>query len=132
MKVKRKGNVVIKKFLITVIFKDKEQIVEVGEYFGRLAAETGEEYEVSFYKSLQKCRSGKLKNCDLVLFGILEDSEMQEAENFRRENCDIRLVIISDSAKYALHGYSVDAKGYLTTPVDYSGFQSTVKRILRF
>ena len=56
---------------------------------------------------------------------------MQAAEKLRETNKSIALIFVTNTAKYAVNGYSVDAVDYLLKPVNYTRFSALMKKTVR-
>lgn len=56
---------------------------------------------------------------------------LEAARAFREKDLDAPLVFVTNLAQYALHGYEVNAFGFLVKPVAYDGFERTMDKVVR-
>lgn len=115
-----------------IVDDDKEAITTITGYLGRFSEETGIEVaHTAFYDAigfLEQSHSFDLVFLDIEMPFL---NGMSAAEKLRETNDGIALIFVTNTAKYAVRGYSVNAVDYLLKPVSYPRFSALMKKTAR-
>ena len=89
--------------------------------------------ELHQYASYRELTQGSTNiPLDILLFDMEGDPNVEEqVMHFVQTQPNCRMVLLSDSEKYAVFGYEVQAAGYLFIPLDVESFLSTLIRLVR-
>ena len=68
---------------------------------------------------------------DVLLFDMDSDDAEEQIMRFVQTQPNCRTVLLSDSEKYAVFGYAVQAAGYLIMPLDEENFLAILIRLIR-
>ena len=115
-----------------VVDDDKESLGCITGYLKRFAGETGNEIvSVAFEEAISFLEQSHF--FDLVFLDIEMPliNGMRAAEKLRETNESIALIFVTNTAKYAVNGYSVNAIDYLLKPVNYTRFSALMKKTVR-
>lgn len=101
------------------------------EYIQRFAEETGREIIVESYKSGFEFL-GLSKFPDIVFLDVEMPNfnGMETARAIREKDDGCVIIFITNIARYAIEGYSVNALDYILKPVNYSSFYFKLQRIV--
>ena len=99
------------------------------EYIQRFAEETGREIIVESYKSGFELL-GISKFPDIVFLDVEMPNfnGMETARAIREKDDGCIIIFITNMARYAIEGYSVNALDYILKPVNYSSFYFKLQR----
>lgn len=98
----------------------------------RFADQRGEQFHVTRLRSavefLEGSHPADLIFMDIDLPGL---TGMEAAEALREFDRETPLVFVTNLAQYAVHGYAVDAVGFIVKPVSYGDFALCMERVMR-
>lgn len=115
-----------------IVDDDRDAINCISAYLKRFSEETGCEITgTAFGDAIGFLEQSHL--FDLVFLDIEMPflNGMSAAEKLRETNDGIALIFVTNTAKYAVKGYSVDAVDYLLKPVSYPRFSALMKKTVR-
>lgn len=118
---------------VIAIIEDSPTEAEVlRSYFARYASDSGEEFDVRYFRDGDTFLRDYQPIYDLVMMDIdLPDlNGLDTAARMRRLDSSVALVFVTNLARYAAKGYAVDAMDFLLKPVPYTAFSHTVQRAL--
>lgn len=118
--------------VIAIVEDDPAEADVLKSHFARYAPVSGEEFDVRWFQDGDAFLNGYQPIYDLVMMDIDLPgiSGMATAERLRRVDRTVTLVFVTNLARYAAKGYSVDAMDFLLKPVSYTSFTVTVQRAL--
>lgn len=98
----------------------------------RYAEEHGGQFQTRRLRSAVEFLEGS-HPADLVFMDIdLPGSTgMEAAEALREYDQETPLVFVTNLAQYAVHGYAVDALGFIVKPISYGDFTLCMDRVMR-
>ncbi len=115
-----------------IVDDDVTSLKLIGSYLERFSEENGTEIVFSEFEEaisfLEQSHSFDLVFLDIEMPLI---NGMRAAEKLRETNKSIALIFVTNTAKYAVKGYSVDAVDYLLKPVNYTRFSALMKKTVR-
>lgn len=115
-----------------IVDDDKQAIEEIASYIKRFCGETGCEITCTGFSDaigfLERSHSFDVVFLDIEMPLI---NGMRAAEKLRETNESIALIFVTNTAKYAVNGYSVGAIDYLLKPVRYARFAALMKKTVR-
>lgn len=100
-------------------------------FFEKYGSETGEQIETTWYSSGVKFLDSYRANFDVVFMDIEmpEMDGMTTARRLREIDQQVKLIFVTNMAKYAVQGYAVGAMDYVLKPVRYSDIKMRMERI---
>ena len=115
-----------------IVDDDKQAIEEIASYIKRFCGETGCEITCTGFSDaigfLERSHSFDVVFLDIEMPFL---NGMSAAEKLRETNDGIALIFVTNTAKYAVRGYSVNAVDYLLKPVSYPRFSALMKKTAR-
>lgn len=117
---------------IAIVDDDEEMLGCIESYLKRFSEETGVEItDARFTEAISFLEQSHF--FDLVFLDIEMPfmNGMKAAEKLRETNGSIALIFVTNTAKYAIKGYSVNAIDYLLKPVNYARFSALMKKTVR-
>ena len=103
------------------------------ECIDKYSAERGVEFDIRYFGDgidfIEDFRGGMF---DIVFMDIElpRYDGMSAAERLRQTDKEVRLVFVTNSAKYAIKGYEVDAMYYFLKPLKYFSFAAKLDKIV--
>lgn len=117
---------------ISIIDDEKEMQYLLTEYINKFSKENEVEFMIRYYDDglafLEDRQSSDIVLMDIEMPHI---NGMKVAEKMREVDSEVALIFITNSTRYAIKGYSVDAIDYILKPVQYQRFSSVIKKTLR-
>ncbi len=115
-----------------IVEDNPEEAQSLNNYLERFCQDHGERFSATFFPNadgfLESRQPFDLVFMDIEMPGI---NGLQAAAEFRKNDLDTPLVLVTNLAQYALRGYEVDAFGFLVKPVAYDGFERTMEKVCR-
>lgn len=118
---------------IGIVEDDADNMNTVKNYVERFQEENGTEFTVSLFADGEEITEDYSSNFDIIFMDIemKHIDGMTAAKYIRKLDEDVIIVFITNSAQYALKGYSVNALGYLLKPLNYFAFSETLSKALK-
>ena len=117
---------------IAIVNDDKEYIEQIRQYVEQYERDGGESIKLSVYDDGDSIVYKYRSQYDIVVM----DVEMRfmdgisAAEEIRKNDPEVVIILISSTTKYAIRGYSVEALDYLLKPVSYPTFSQCIDRAI--
>lgn len=118
--------------ICVAIIEDQEQDAGIlRRCLEKYGAEIGEQFKISCFSSGLKFLENYQARFDLVFMDVeMPDLDgMTTARRLRDMDQQVRLIFVTNMAKYAVQGYSVGAMDYILKPVRYSDIKMRMERI---
>ena len=116
----------------TAIVDDEEQDYQIiREYLEKFYSENGIEYEIVRFSEGVSFLSES--GFDLVFLDIEMPlmNGIEVARKFREKDQSCALIFITNMIQYAIKGYEVDAIDYVVKPIQYTRFETLMKKTMR-
>lgn len=113
---------------IAVVDCDKSAVAAVMRYINRYAAENNIAMTIKIFTAAEHFLFQDIL-FDIVFMGAdLSNRGMENAARLRAKDHAVSIILISQSDRFALSGYSVNAEAYLLRPLNYSGICAALKK----
>lgn len=118
--------------VVAIVEDDPAEADILRSHFARYAPDAGEEFDIRWFQSGDAFLDGYQPIYDLVMMDIDLPgiSGMATAEKLRLVDRAVTLIFVTNLARYAAKGYSVEAMDFLLKPVPYPSFAATLQRAL--
>jgi DNA-binding LytR/AlgR family response regulator len=113
------------------IVEDDEYVAgTIKNYAIRYADENGRHIEISLYRDGDQIADNYKPNYDIILMDIQMSfmDGMTAAQLIREKDQEVIIIFITNLAKYALQGYTVDAFDFIVKPVQFFSFSRRLDR----
>lgn len=116
---------------VAIVENQKSDADILQQHLLRYAEETGETVGTQWYPSGVEFLDPYTAHFDLIFMDIeMPDLDgMATARRLRELDQQVRLIFITNIAKYAIEGYSVGAMDYILKPVHYSDIKMRMERV---
>ena len=116
---------------IAVVEDNQTDLSETLAALNRFLKENSVDFDISVFSSAEEFLQGEAI-FDIALFDIAlpEMSGMDLARKIRETDPEMAIIFLTNMAKYAIEGYSVNACGYVLKPINYFNFSLSMKRAL--
>ena len=118
-------------FRIAIVEDESDSLERLAEAVQRWSGERGVKCEIVKYEDGMNFVSDYRPIYDVVLMDIEMPymNGLDAAKQLRKIDPNVALVFVTHLAKYALHGYEVDAVGYIVKPVEYPALARRLDKI---
>jgi DNA-binding LytR/AlgR family response regulator len=113
------------------IVEDDEQVAETIEgYVARYADENGRHIEISRCRDGDQITENYRPEYDIILMDIQMSfmDGMTAARRIREKDQEVIIIFVTNMAKYALQGYTVNAFDFIVKPVQFFSFSRRLDR----
>jgi DNA-binding LytR/AlgR family response regulator len=113
------------------IVEDDEHVADtIKNYVMRYADDNGRHIEISLYRDGDQIADNYKPNYDIILMDIQMSfmDGMTAAQLIREKDQEVIIIFITNLAKYALQGYTVDAFDFIVKPVQFFSFSRRLDR----
>ena len=102
-------------------------------YFLQYAKEKNEQFQIRCFSRGTAFLDAYERDFDLVFLDIDMPGldGMQTAKELRLMDEDVGIIFVTNLARYALHGYEVNALDFIVKPVQYESFAYKLRKALR-
>ena len=116
---------------IAIIEDTKADAAVLREFLQRYASETGETVETEWFPSGLRFLNPYVAKFDLIFMDVeMPDLDgMTAAQKLRELDRQVKLIFVTNMAKYAIQGYSVGAMDYILKPVRYPDIKMRMERV---
>ena len=118
---------------VALVDDDESCRLQEKEFINAFSKETGEDFEITEFKSGMDFITDYKPLFDIVFFDIEMPllSGMETARRLRQVDSKICIIFITRVAKYAIEGYEVNAIDYVVKPIQYPRFKDKLKKAVR-
>lgn len=119
-------------FKIAIVEDEIKQASLLQEHLGEYSRQTGTEFLIKHFPDGLDFLNEYHPDYDLVFMDIDMPclNGLEAAKRLRELDSTIVLVFVTCLAKYAIHGYEVDAMDFMVKPLYYDSFATKLERIL--
>lgn len=119
---------------IAIVDDESAAVERLKQFAARYEKESGEVCETDVFSDGNSFIEGYQTVYDVVFLDIEMPymNGMEAAKELRTIDKDVCIVFVTNMAKYAVKGYSVDAMGYMVKPVTYFQFLAQIKKVRRY
>ena len=117
---------------VTIVEDDEHYVNQIREYLGRYAQEQGCEFKIQVFRDGDGITAHYRPEHDIILMDIEMPfvDGLSAARLIREQDAEAVLIFITNSAKYAIQGYAVDALDYVLKPISYFSFSQYLTRAI--
>lgn len=116
---------------LAIVEDEASDLKETLSALERFSKENSIPFVISTFGSSEEfLESGQTFDIGLFDIALPELSGMDLAHKIRATNQEMAIVFLTNMAKYAIEGYSVNACGYVLKPVNYFNFSLSLKRAI--
>ena len=117
---------------IALVEDDASYRQELKAYLEQYARENGEEIEVKAFTDGDEIAQDYRAEYDIIFMDILMRfmNGMQAAREIRKQDEEVIIIFVTNTAQYAISGYEVNALDYVLKPINYYAFSKTMERAL--
>ena len=117
---------------IAVVEDDDQEAKKLTDCLEEFAARKHLQFQITRFPDAAMLLDRYKSNYDLIFLDIVLPliSGMEAARRLRRTDSSVTIVFVTNTAQYAVEGYSVGAFDYILKPVNDSAFELKLKRIL--
>lgn len=117
---------------IAVVEDDSQEAKKLRDCLERFASQNHLQFQTTHFPDAAMLLGSYKANYDLIFLDIMlpHMSGMEAARRLRRVDQSVTIVFVTNTAQYAVEGYSVDAFDYILKPINDHAFDLKLKRIL--
>ena len=119
---------------IAIVEDEEVQYKILNEHLLRYEKESGECFEIEYFKDAVGFISDYSYNFDLIFMDIMmpDLDGMKAAERLRKVDENVALIFVTNMEQYAVQGYNVSALYFLLKPVKYNDFRLKMQRTVNY
>lgn len=116
---------------VVIVEDNNEDAKHLTDCLNKFSKSHGVEFQIVRFDNANDFMAERKLMADLVFMDILMPGTdgMAAAEYFRKFDRHTRLIFVTNMAKYAIKGYSVDAIDFILKPVKYDDFEVKMRRV---
>lgn len=117
---------------IAVVDDDDQEAKKLKDCLEQFASQNHLQLQITYFPDAAMLLDSYKANYDLIFLDIMlpHISGMEAAKRLRRVDHSVTIVFVTNTAQYAIEGYSVDAFDYILKPINDHAFDLKLKRIL--
>jgi len=117
---------------IAVVEDDPMYVGQLKEYLERYGSERGEKLAITCFADGDEIALHYTANYDVILMDVEMTfmDGMTAAEEIRKKDSAVVIIFITNSPRYAIQGYAVDALDYVLKPLSYYAFSQRIDRAM--
>lgn len=117
---------------IALVEDEEAYAKQLKKYIKRYAAESGEQFEVTWFSDGDAIVEHYRPQFDIILLDIQMKfmNGMETAKAIRKVDQEVVIIFITNMAQYAIQGYEVDALDYILKPIPYFAFSQRLDRAI--
>lgn len=117
---------------VVIVEDNNEDAKHLTDCLNKFSKSHGVEFQIVRFDNANDFMAERKLMADLVFMDILMPGTdgMAAAEYFRKFDRHTRLIFVTNMAKYAIKGYSVDAIDFILKPVKYSDFEVKMRKVV--
>lgn len=117
---------------IAIVEDEDCYVNELTKYLEQYQQESGEEFEITFYRDGDGITAKYNAQFDIILMDIQMRfvDGMTAAEEIRKQDSEVVIIFITNMTQYAIRGYEVDALDYILKPVSYFVFSQKLGKAI--
>lgn len=117
---------------IAVVEDDDQEAKKLRNCLEQFALQNHSQFQITHFPDAAMLLESYKANYDLIFLDIMlpHMSGMEAARRLRRVDHSVTIVFVTNTAQYAIEGYSVDAFDYILKPINDHAFDLKLKRIL--
>ena len=118
---------------VAIVEDNPSDLAETLSALERFSKENSVSFDIQTFSNAEEFLASQTP-FELGLFDIVlpEMSGMDLAHKVREEDGNMAIIFLTNLAKYAIEGYSVNASGYILKPINYFNLALSLKRALAF
>lgn len=118
---------------IAIVEDEKEHQEILANYIGRYGRESGEDFQISYYKDGMDLVDEYVSQYEIILLDIKMKfmDGMAAAKKIREKDRQVLIIFITNLAEYAIQGYDVAARGFVLKPVTYRAFSLQMEKVCK-
>ncbi len=118
---------------IVLVEDEKEAYQIIKSHLEKFFNESGEKYDLKWYREPLKFLEEYKNDCDLILMDIQlpEIDGMEASRRLRTIDANVNLIFVTNMAQFAIKGYEVAALDFVVKPVSYFDFSMKIKRVIK-
>lgn len=119
---------------IAIVEDEEKQYRILNDHLLRFSEESGERFEITYFKDAVNFISDYCYNFDLIFMDIMmaDLDGMKAAEKLRKVDENVALIFVTSMEQYAIQGYNVSALYFLLKPVQYNDFKLKMQRTVSY
>lgn len=118
---------------IAIVEDEKEHQEILANYIARYGRESGEDFQISYYKDGIDFVDEYVSQYEIILLDIKMKfmDGMEAAKKIREKDRQVLIIFITNLAEYAIQGYDVAARGFVLKPVTYRAFSLQMEKVCK-
>lgn len=118
---------------IAIVEDEKEHQEILAKYINRYGMESGEDFQISYYKDGIDFVEEYVSQYEIILLDIKMKfmDGMEAAKKIRKKDRQVLIIFITNLAEYAIQGYDVAARGFVLKPVTYRAFSLQMEKVCK-
>ncbi|HEY8423754.1 MAG TPA: LytTR family DNA-binding domain-containing protein [Clostridia bacterium] len=115
---------------LAIVDNDYQNVIAMKNALIHYQKEIGKKIKINDFDCSDDFISNYLPNYDAIIFSVSDLNDIRALEKIRSFDERVDIVLISDTSKYALCGYRLDALDYLLKPVSYCDIKRIMNQLL--